>query len=132
MIDYRTNRNFALAVDARDPLAKYRERFHIPKTKIGEDCVYLCGHSLGLQPKSARAYIEQELLDWERLGVDAHLRAKNPWQSYHEILAPPLARLVGAHPSEVVAMNSLTVNLHLMMMTFYRPTPKRHKILMEA
>lgn len=132
MIDYRTNRNFALAVDARDPLAKYRDRFHIPKTKIGEDCVYLCGHSLGLQPKTVRACLEQELLDWERLGVDGHLRAKNPWLSYHETVAPPLARLVGAKPAEVVAMNSLTVNLHLMMISFYRPTPRRHKILIEA
>lgn len=132
MIDYRTNRNFALAVDARDPLAKYRERFHIPQTKIGEDCVYLCGNSLGLQPKTARAYVEQELQDWERLGVDGHLRAKNPWLSYHEMLAPPLARLVGAKPAEVVAMNSLTVNLHLMMISFYRPTPQRHKILIET
>src|SRR4029077_18634238 len=98
----------------------------------GADCVYLCGHSLGLQPKSVRGAIEQELQDWERLAVEAHLRARNPWLPYHEMLAGPTAKLVGAQPIEVVVMNSLTVNLHLMMVTFYRPTPERNKILSEA
>src|ERR1700689_5009310 len=115
-----------------DPLAPFRNRFHIPKTPDGSDCVYLCGHSLGLQPKSARAYIEQELRDWERLGVEGHFHAKSPWMPYHEILAAPTARLVGALPSEVVVMNSLTVNLHLMMVSFYRPTATRHKIVIEG
>src|ERR1700677_1088943 len=116
---------------AADPLAPFRNRFHIPKTPDGSDCVYLCGHSLGLQPKSARAYIEQELRDWERLGVEGHFHAKSPWMPYHEILAAPTARLVGALPSELVVMNSLTINLHLMMVSFYRPTATRHKIVVE-
>src|SRR5580693_5638921 len=118
-------------MSAADPLAAYRDRFHIPKAPAGSDYVYLCGHSLGLQPKSARAYIEQELQDWERLGVEGHFYAKNPWMPYHELLAAPTARLVGALPNEVVVMNSLTVNLHLMMVSFYRPTKQRHKILVE-
>src|SRR6202167_3103917 len=117
---------------AADPLAAYRDRFHIPKTSAGSDCVYLCGHSLGLQSKSARAYIEQELQDWARLGVEGHFHAKNPWMPCHELLNAPTARLVGALPSEVVVMNSLTVNLHLMMVSFYRPTPARHNILVES
>jgi kynureninase len=117
---------------AQDPLASSRSRFHIPPGPGGKDCVYLCGHSLGLQPKSTRDYVDQELEDWERLGVEGHLHAHNPWVSYHELLTEPLTRLVGARPSEVVAMNSLTVNLHLMMVSFYRPTRRRHKILVEA
>lgn len=130
--DYQTNKAFALAMDARDPLAKYRARFHIPKTKNGDDCIYLCGNSLGLQPKTVRAYVEQELKDWELLGVEGHLQAKHPWLSYHELLTEQTARLVGAKPLEVVVMNSLTVNLHLLMVSFYRPTPQRHKIVIEA
>ena len=131
-VKFQTDRDFALAMSAADPLAAYRDRFHIPKASAGSDCVYLCGHSLGLQPKSTRAYIEQELQDWARFGVDGHFHAKNPWMPYHEMLNAPTARLVGALPSEVVVMNSLTVNLHLMMVSFYRPTPARHKIVMEA
>jgi kynureninase len=131
-INFESGREFAIAMDAADPLAGYRDRFHIPKTSAGSDCVYLCGHSLGLQPKSARAYIEQELQDWERLGVEAHFHARSPWMPYHEILAAPTARLVGALPNEVVVMNSLTANLHLMMVSFYRPTPARNKIVIES
>jgi kynureninase len=131
-IQFETGRDFAQAMNAADPLAPFRNRFHIPKKPDGSDCVYLCGHSLGLQPKSARAYIEQELQDWERLGVEGHFHAQNPWMPYHEILAAPTARLVGALPSEVVVMNSLTVNLHLMMVSFYRPTATRHRIVIES
>ena len=131
-IKFETGREFAQGMTAADPLAPFRNRFHIPKTPDGSDCVYLCGHSLGLQPKSARAYIEQELRDWERLGVEGHFHAKSPWMPYHEILAAPTARLVGALPSEVVVMNSLTVNLHLMMVSFYRPTATRHQIVIES
>jgi kynureninase len=131
-VRFETGRDFALAMTASDPLAFYRDRFHIPKTSAGADCAYLCGHSLGLQPKSARAYIEQELQDWERFGVEGHFHAKNPWMPYHEMLTEPTARLVGALPSEVVVMNSLTVNLHLMMVSFYRPTPARHTVLIES
>ena len=123
--------DFAQTMDERDPLAQFRERFCLPKKKNGEECIYLCGHSLGLQPKTARAYIEKELEDWADLGVEGHFRARSPWVPYHRMLAEQTAELVGAMPSEVVAMNSLTVNLHLMMTSFYRPTPQRHKILME-
>jgi kynureninase len=131
-VKFETGRDFAQAMTAADPLAPFRNRFHIPKTPDGSDCVYLCGHSLGLQPKSARAYIEQELQDWERLGVEGHFHAQNPWMPYHEILAAPTARLVGAFPNEVVVMNSLTANLHLMMVSFYRPTATRHQVVIES
>jgi kynureninase len=129
---FEASKEFAATLSARDPLASYRVRFHIPRMPDGADCVYLCGHSLGLQPKTVRAAIEQELQDWERLAVEAHLHARNPWLPYHEMLTGPTARLVGALPTEVVVMNSLTVNLHLMMVTFYRPTPERNTILIEA
>ena len=131
-VKFQTGRDFALAMTAADPLAAYRDRFHIPKAPNGSDCVYLCGHSLGLQPKSARAYIEQELQDWARFGVEGHFHAKNPWMPYHEMLNAPTSRLAGALPSEVVVMNSLTVNLHLMMASFYRPTAARSEIVIEA
>ena len=131
-IEFKAMREFAAAQTARDPLAHFRERFHIPKMADGSDCIYLCGQSLGLQPKSAREYVEQELQDWARLGVDGQLHARNPWIPYHELLTAPISRLVGALPIEVVAMNSLTVNLHMMMVSFYRPTPQCHKILIEA
>jgi len=130
--DFKATKDFAAAMTAADPLVSYRQRFHIPRMPGGGDSVYLCGHSLGLQPKSAREYVEQELQDWARLGVEAHMNARNPWMAYHELLTKPLARLVGAIPLEVVMMNSLTVNLHLMMVSFYRPTPQRNKILVEA
>src|SRR5690242_15339897 len=118
-------------MDARDPLAHYREHFHIPKAPGGSDAVYLCGHSLGLQPKNVRSYVEQELKDWELLGVEGHFRGRNPWMPYHRLLTQQTANLVGANPAEVVVMNSLTVNLHLMMVSFYMPTAQRHKILIE-
>jgi kynureninase len=130
--EFETTKDFAAALSARDPLADYRARFHIPRMPDGAECVYLCGHSLGLQPRTVRAAVEQELQDWERLAVEGHLHARNPWLPYHEILTGPTARLVGALPIEVVVMNSLTVNLHLMMVTFYRPTPERNRILIEA
>jgi kynureninase len=130
--EFNSTKDFATEQTARDPLAHFRERFHIPKKPDGPDCVYLCGHSLGLQPKSTREYVERELQEWARLGVDAHLHARNPWMPYHEILTEPVSRLVGALPIEVVVMNSLTVNLHLMMVSFYRPTPQRNRILIEA
>jgi kynureninase len=128
---FELDEQYSVAMDARDPLAHFRERFHIPKTKSGEEGIYLCGHSLGLQPRSARTYLEQELKDWAGLGVEGHFHAKNPWIPYHRTLTKQTAALVGAEPVEVVVMNSLTVNLHLMMASFYRPTPQRHKILIE-
>lgn len=118
-------------MDARDPLAHFRERFYLPKTKSGEDCIYLCGHSLGLQPKSVRSYLDEELGKWADQGVEAHFHGRNPWVPYHRLLTEQTAELVGASPAEVVVMSSLTVNLHLMMVSFYRPTAKRNKILIE-
>jgi kynureninase len=118
--------------DADDPLAAYREQFHLPQTAAGTPYLYLCGHSLGLQPKSVAAYVQQDLRDWATLGVEGHFTAQTPWWSYHETLTAQTARLVGALPLEVVVMNALTVNLHLMFVSFYRPTPQRYKILVEA
>ena len=129
---FEAGREFAAHLTATDPLRSYRDRFHILRKRDGSDAVYLCGHSLGLQPKTARAYIEQEMKDWERLGVEGHFQAQNPWMPYHEMLTASTARLVGANADEVVVMNSLTVNLHLLMATFYRPSAQRHKILIEA
>lgn len=127
---FQAGEDFPIAMDQRDPLKDYRDRFLIPKTSSG-DCIYLCGHSLGLQPKTAAAYVEQELKDWAALGVEGHFHAKNPWMRYHRLLTEQTAELVGAKPLEVVVMNSLTVNLHLMMVSFYRPTKERHKIVVE-
>ena len=118
-------------MDASDPLAHFRSRFCLPKTKTGKESIYLCGHSLGLQPKTTAACINQDLQDWAELGVEGHFHGKNPWMPYHRLLTNQTAALVGAKPSEVVVMNSLTVNLHLMMVSFYRPTAQRHKILVE-
>jgi kynureninase len=128
---FEAGESFAREMDAKDALAHFRKRFHIPKTAEGADTIYLCGHSLGLQPKNVRKYVEQELKDWELLGVEGHFQGKNPWMPYHRLLTDQTAALVGANPSEVVVMNSLTVNLHLMMVSFYRPTAERHKILIE-
>ncbi|HKI26975.1 MAG TPA: kynureninase [Candidatus Sulfotelmatobacter sp.] len=129
---FQPGKDFASAMDARDPLAHFRSRFHFPKTNSVHDCIYLAGHSLGLQPKAAGSYLEQELQDWARFGVEGHFHARNPWVPYHRLLTQQTAALVGAEPSEVVVMNSLTVNLHLMMASFYRPTPTRNKILVEG
>jgi kynureninase len=121
----------ALVLDAADPLGGFRERFHIPQHH-GEDQAYFCGNSLGLQPRAVRAALVQELDDWAALGVEAHFRGKHPWMPYHNEVREGLAMLVGAQPSEVVAMNSLTANLHLLMVSFYRPTRERPAILIEA
>ncbi|MHC4975459.1 MAG: kynureninase [Planctomycetota bacterium] len=126
-----TGRQHALALDAQDQLSHLRERFAIPKSPDGEPVVYMVGNSLGLQPDSAREAITTELDDWATLAVDAHFKDSTPWFSYHELLREPAARLVGALPSEVVVMNSLTVNLHLLMVSFYRPTTTRYKIVIE-
>jgi kynureninase len=122
---------FAREMDAQDPLHEFCEHFYLPLGKDGKPLIYFAGNSLGLMPKSARKVVEQELDDWAKLGVDAHLEAATPWYTYHESLRGPAARLIGAKPNEVICMNSLTVNLHLMMATFYRPTKSRFKILME-
>ena len=130
-MQFSADENFANQLDAEDPLRQVRDKFHLPLGKDGKPLIYFAGNSLGLMPKSARQVVDQELDDWAKLGVDAHLEAKTPWYSYHETLRKPTARLIGAKPVEVICMNSLTVNLHLMMATFYRPTKSRFKILME-
>ena len=117
--------------DRADPLAWTRGEFHLPAGPDGRPLVYLSGNSLGLMPRSAPGMVDAELEDWGRLGVEGHLEARSPWYSYHELFREPLARLVGTGPDEVVAMNSLTVNLHLLMVSFFRPTPERHRILIE-
>lgn len=109
----------------------YRERFHLPCDANGEPLVYFCGNSLGLMPREAATLVHEELEDWARLAVEGHFHARRPWMPYHEQLAAPLARLVGAQPREVVAMNTLTVNLHLMMVSFFRPQGKRRRIVIE-
>jgi len=128
---FSAGEEFAQQLDTEDPLRTFRDRFRLPLGNKNEPLIYFAGNSLGLMPKSARKTVEEELDDWAELGVDAHLKAKTPWYSYHETLREPAALLVGAQPIEVIWMNSLTVNLHLMMATFYRPTKSRFKILME-
>ena len=129
---YEADANYVRRLDGEDKLAKFRKQFHIPKTESGEDCIYLCGNSLGLQPKKVGSAVRQELDDWKTLGVAGHFHARHPWMPYHEPLASLAAGIVGAKPREVVMMNGLTVNLHLMMVSFYRPSPQRHKILIEG
>src|SRR5215216_1212131 len=123
--------NFALQLDRDDPLGNFRQKFHLPLGTGGKPVIYFAGNSLGLMPKSARQIVEEELDSWATFGVDAHHATGTPWYSYHEAVRDPVARLIGAKPLEVICMNSLTVNLHLMMATFYRPTKSRFKILME-
>jgi kynureninase len=130
-VSFSPDEDFALQQDREDTLRHFRERFHIPLGADGQPLIYFVGNSLGLMPKTTRQIVEQELDDWARLGVGAHFDAATPWYSYHEVLREPAARLVGAQPNEVVCMNSLTVNLHLLMATFYRPTKTRNKIVME-
>jgi kynureninase len=128
---YENSMEFAQASDRQDELSSLREQFLFPKLNDGESCVYLVGNSLGLQPKLAQKYIQQELEDWQRFGVEGHTQARHPWLPYHENVTAAMARVVGAKPKEVVVMNTLTVNLHLMMVSFYRPTSERYKILIE-
>ena len=127
---FETSEAFARSLDAHDPLAGFRERFEMP-ARDGKPVVYFNGNSLGLMPKTARALVACEMDDWASFGVDAHFSGKTPWFSYHEVFREPTARLVGSLPHEVVTMNGLTVNLHLMMATFFRPEGSRNKILIE-
>ncbi len=128
---FKNEESYALQLDAEDSLKSYRERFHIPRRRGGEPVIYFCGNSLGLQPKSARASVEREMDDWADSAVDAHFKSDSAWYPYHELFRETGARLVGARPGEVVMMNSLTVNLHFMMVSFYRPTKERYKILID-
>jgi kynureninase len=128
-VEYNTSKDFALKLDKADR-PSYRDHFHIPEIN-GEQVIYLCGNSLGLQPKKAREYVAQEMDDWAKLGVEGHFQARHPWMPYHEFLTENMAELVGAQPIEVVVMNSLTVNLHLLLVSFYRPDNRKNKIVIE-
>ena len=130
-LEFQPDEGFALGLDAEDSLAGFRSRFHLPRAADGRPLLYFTGNSLGLQPVGVAQALQRELDDWARLAVDAHFKGASPWYSYHELLREPVARLVGAVPREVVMMNGLTVNLHLMLVSFYRPQGSRNKILME-
>ncbi|HSR59355.1 MAG TPA: kynureninase [Robiginitalea sp.] len=129
-MEFKNTEAFAAALDRDDPLASYRKAFHFPQHK-GKNVIYFTGNSLGLQPKSAARFVSEILDDWKELAVEGHFKARHPWWTYHERLIPPLARVVGALPEEVTVMNTLTVNLHLLMVSFYRPEAGRFKILCE-
>jgi kynureninase len=130
-LNYESTLEFARQQDAADPLKAYRNQFHFPSLGT-EELVYFTGHSLGLQPKSVRPAVELELDEWAKYGVEGHFHSTNPWYSFHELLTPPMAKIVGAQESEVVCMNSLTTNIHLLFVSFYRPTKDRYKIIAEA
>ena len=132
MSNYKQGLDYAKQEDQNDPLSQYRTQFHIPKDKQGNDWLYFTGNSLGLQPKATKDYINQELEDWANLGVEGHFEAKNPWMPYHEFLTESMAKIVGAKPIEVVIMNTLTTNLHLLMVSFYQPTKTKYKIIIES
>jgi len=129
---FENSLEYAQEQDAQDPLSSFRKKFHLPKDKNGKEQIYLCGNSLGLQPKITSNYINEVLADWANLGVEGHTEAKHPWVPYHEFLTDNMAGIVGAKPSEVVVMNTLTTNLHLMMVSFYNPTETRYKIIVES
>jgi kynureninase len=128
---FQPDEAFARRMDETDPLRAYRDEFHIPRHVDGSSQVYLAGNSLGLQPKATRRLIQEELDAWATTAVEGHFKPERPWYSYHELLREPGARLVGARPGEVVMMNTLTVNVHLMLVSFFRPTRYRYKILIE-
>ena len=132
MSDYNLGLDYAKQQDQLDDLKHYRTQFHIPKDNKGNEWLYFTGNSLGLQPKSTKDYINQELEDWANLGVEGHFEAKNPWMPYHEYLTNFMAKIVGAKPIEVVVMNTLTTNLHLLMVSFYQPTKTKYKIVIES
>ena len=129
---YEDSAEFAARLDREDPLAAYRDRFEFPAERGGRRAVYLCGNSLGLQPKLAARYVNEELAEWANRGVEGHFEAARPWVSYHRHATATLAALAGAKPSEVVAMNTLTVNLHLLMTSFYTPDRRRRKLVIES
>ena len=130
-LPFSPDQQHALRLDGQDELAANRGQFHIPR-RDGREVAYFCGNSLGLQPHGAAALIQRELADWAELGVDGHFKDHGGWYGYHELFRESAARLVGGRSDEVVMMNSLTVNLHLMMVSFYRPSPHRHRVLMES
>ena len=128
---YSTDKSFCEELDQKDSLKSYKDLFFIPKNKQGKELIYFCGNSLGLQPKKTKEYIIQEIDDWKTHAVEGHFHAKNPWLPYHEMLSASYSKLIGAKSSEVIAMNTLTVNLHLMMVSFYKPEKNKFKILIE-
>src|SRR5437868_6862184 len=130
-VSFQNSSEYALALDNADPLKSFREDFYIPIIN-GKQCIYFVGNSLGLQPKTTQDYIYAELENWANYGVEAHFHAPIPWVDYHEQLVGPLSRIVGSLPEEVVVMNHLTVNVHLLLTSFYRPSKKRTKIICEA
>ncbi len=127
---FQNTLEFAQSLDREDKLHKYRDEFHFPKVD-GKQVIYFTGNSLGLQPKRAKKFVDGIMTDWQELAVEGHFHGEKPWWSYHEMLAAPLAKVVGAKTEEVTVMNTLTVNLHLLMVSFYRPTSKRYKIICE-
>ncbi|ADF54075.1 kynureninase [Zunongwangia profunda] len=129
-MQFENSRLFAQQLDTKDPLAKYRNEFIFPQIN-NKNAIYFTGNSLGLQPKLAQSYVNEIMNDWGNLAVEGHFRAKKPWWDYHERFANQLSKVVGAKPTEITVMNTLTVNLHLMMVSFYRPTTKRYKIICE-
>ncbi|TDQ27896.1 kynureninase [Tenacibaculum caenipelagi] len=129
---YKPTLDYAQQLDKEDNLAHLRAQFHIPKDAKGNDWLYFTGNSLGLQPKQTQQYIQQELDDWAKYGVEGHFEARNPWMPYHEFLTNSMANIVGAKPLEVVVMNTLTTNLHLLMVSFYQPTKTKYKIVIES
>ncbi len=129
---YKPTLDYAQQQDKEDKLAHLRAQFHIPKDPKGNDWLYFTGNSLGLQPKQTQQYIQQELDDWAKYGVEGHFEARNPWMPYHEFLTNSMAKIVGAKPLEVVVMNTLTTNLHLLMVSFYQPTKAKYKIVIES
>ena len=131
-MSYQNSLKYAQEQDKKDSLQKYRSKFYIPTNDKGEELIYLCGNSLGLQPKTTKHYIQEVLDDWAKLGVEGHTEAKHPWLPYHEFLTDVMAEIVGAKPIEVVVMNTLTTNLHLLMVSFYRPTAKKYKVVVES
>jgi kynureninase len=129
---YQNSLDYAKQLDREDSLSYLRHEFHIPRDKHGKEWLYFTGNSLGLQPKITSKYIRQELDDWANFGVEGHFEAKNPWLSYHELLTDNMSKIVGAKPIEVVVMNTLTTNLHLLMVSFYQPTKTKYKIIIES
>ncbi|WP_027393700.1 kynureninase [Aquimarina latercula] len=129
-MQFENSKEFAQKLDQQDPLSSYRDQFLFPKVN-GKEVIYFTGNSLGLQPKNTKKYVDEVMKDWAELAVEGHFYADKPWWDYHERLAKPLSRIVGANPSEITVMNTLTVNLHLLMVSFYRPQEKRYKIICE-
>ena len=130
-MQFSTDAELARQLDADDPLSQFRCKFYIPQTSKGQNKIYLCGNSLGLQPIAVSQAIQETLVSWQNRGVDGHVEGEFPWLPYHSFLAQDLAAMVGATPAEVVVMNSLTTNLHLMLVSFYNPKGRRTKILIE-